>query len=136
MQRSTDASLMQRPKPPQPSRFQGGMRATGPALVVLGAAACTGAGAASPTPTAYVVDLPPPGAEPATTAAPRAEAACPPGSSRETHGAECVRLVPSPEIPAWKPPTGHLDPCATWTSDRGLINCDPANEEPADAGRP
>jgi hypothetical protein len=46
----------------------------------------------------------------------------------------CVRVLPSPEIPAWEPPSGHLDPCATWTSDGGLVDCDPSNESPRDAG--
>ncbi len=57
---------------------------------------------------------------------------CPPDSIAE-HG-RCVRVIGSPEIPAWTAPSGHLDPCATWTSDKGMYDCDPAEESPSDAG--
>jgi len=58
---------------------------------------------------------------------------CPPDTIAE-HG-RCVRVVASPEIPAWAAPSGHLDPCATWTSDKGIYDCDPSKENASDAGR-
>ncbi|HEX8793206.1 MAG TPA: hypothetical protein VF765_19820 [Polyangiaceae bacterium] len=57
---------------------------------------------------------------------------CPPDAFAE-HG-RCVRVVASPEIPSWTAPTGQLDPCGTWTSDKGIYDCDPRNESAADAG--
>jgi hypothetical protein len=60
--------------------------------------------------------------------------ACPPDSLAE-HG-RCVRVVGSPEIPAWTAPSGHLDPCATWTSGKGIYDCDAAKENASDGGRP
>jgi hypothetical protein len=59
--------------------------------------------------------------------------ACPPDALAE-HG-RCVRVVASPEIPAWAAPSGHLDPCATWTSDKGIYDCDPRKESAPDGGR-
>jgi hypothetical protein len=112
----------------------------GAAVCALAAALGCGAGAADGPPV-YAVTVPAPGNEPREPTAPKhadvGPPACPPGSSRE--GADCVVLVPSPEIPAWKPPQGHLDPCATFTSEKGLVDCDPDNEHPPperDAGTP
>ena len=59
-------------------------------------------------------------------------AICPPDAFAEQ--GRCVRVVASPEIPAWTAPSGHLDPCATWTSDKGIYDCDPSKENPGDAG--
>jgi hypothetical protein len=101
----------------------------------LAVAACGGAVVA--TPVTYIVDLPAPQddaplAEPEPANAP---SRCPPDTLAEK--GTCVRVVASPEIPAWEAPRGHGDPCALWTSDKGLVNCDPENENlPADAGRP
>jgi hypothetical protein len=95
-------------------------------------AACRGATVAAPV--TRIVELPaldqepPPEAHGAATSA-----ACPPDTVAEK--GDCVRVVASPEIPAWEPPHGPLDPCATWTSDRALVNCDWENAElPPDAG--
>lgn len=57
---------------------------------------------------------------------------CPPDTIAEH--AHCVRVVASPEIPVWTAPSGHLDPCATWTSDKGIYDCDPSKENAADGG--
>lgn len=57
---------------------------------------------------------------------------CPPDALSE-HG-KCVRVVASPEIPAWTAPSGHLDPCATWTSEKGIYDCDPRKENASDGG--
>jgi hypothetical protein len=58
---------------------------------------------------------------------------CPPDALAE-HG-RCVRVVASPEIPAWTAPSGgHLDPCATWTSEKGIYDCDPRKESASDGG--
>lgn len=100
----------------------------------LAVAACGGAVATAPV--TYIVDLPapqddPPTAEPEHANAP---ARCPPDTLAEK--GTCVRVVASPEIPAWEAPRGHGDPCALWTSDKGLVNCDPKNEDPPeDAGK-
>jgi hypothetical protein len=106
-----------------------------PVLLLGGAvlAACGGGSELAKGPPA-VVTLPPPGAEPVEasrpTAAPVSAASCPPDTTDERIGQQdvCVRVVASPEIPAWQPPGGHLDPCATWTSEKGLVECDPNNE--------
>ena len=57
---------------------------------------------------------------------------CPPDTLAER--GKCVRVVASPEIPAWTAPSGYLDPCATWTSDKGIYDCDPRKESAPDAG--
>ncbi len=57
---------------------------------------------------------------------------CPPGTFVQ-HG-QCVRIVASEEIPTWKAPEGHSDPCATFTSEGPVFDCDPQNENAADAG--
>ena len=93
---------------------------------VLAATRCGAAPATSAAPT--VVVLPGPEDEVHVAAA-----TCPPDTLSE-RGGMCVRVLPSPEIPAWQAPAGHLDPCATWTSERGLVGCDPANEDARDAG--
>ncbi len=100
-------------------------------LVTLG---CGASGASAVTaPARYAVDVPAPGEErPLVESGARPEVIapdCPPGSSRED--GQCVRLVPSPEIPQWKPSFG-ADPCATTTSETGLVDCDPKNEHPPD----
>jgi hypothetical protein len=59
---------------------------------------------------------------------------CPPDALAE-HG-RCVRVVASPEIPAWTAPSGRLDPCATWTSEKGIYDCDPRKESASDGGAP
>jgi hypothetical protein len=82
------------------------------------------------------VDLPAPEDEApaAETEQAKALSACPPDTVAEK--GVCVRVVASPEIQAWEPPRGHLDPCGTWTSEKGLVDCDPKNEDaPADAGK-
>lgn len=82
---------------------------------------------------ARVVEIPGPGdeiVETATSAAP--VSACAPDTYAEL--GQCVRVVASPEIPSWTPPPGHLDPCATWTSGKGVYDCDPGKESAADAG--
>jgi hypothetical protein len=58
--------------------------------------------------------------------------ACPPDTLAE-HG-RCVRVVASPEIPSWTAPSGHLDPCATWTSGKGIYDCDARKESASDGG--
>jgi hypothetical protein len=106
------------------------------ALLAFAAAACGGAAATVTAPATFVVDVPAPQDDvlPATPSASSAAASsCPPDAVPEK-GA-CVRVVASPEIPAWKPPVGHGDPCATWTSEKGLVDCDWKNELPADSGR-
>lgn len=83
---------------------------------------------------ARVVQIPAPGEEVVEAAASAAPVSpCPPDTFAE-HG-RCVRVVASPEIPSWAPPSGHLDPCATWTSDEGVYDCDPRRET-ADGGAP
>jgi hypothetical protein len=87
-------------------------------------------------PATFVVEVPAPEEDrpSAPTATSLADASpCPPDSLAE-RGA-CVRVVASPEIPTWRPPGGHGDPCATWTSEKGLVDCDWKNELPSDAGR-
>ena len=61
-----------------------------------------------------------------------ARSACPQGTFAE-HG-RCIRIVASDEIPTWAPPTGHLDPCATLTSDNAVYDCDPQRENATDGG--
>lgn len=98
------------------------------------AAACGGVVASAPV--AHIVEIPAPEDDPPAAVAPEvhAAAACPPDTVAEKD--HCVRVVASPEIPAWEAPRGHGDPCATWTSDKGLVDCDPKNEDPpADAGK-
>ena len=105
--------------------------ALGPLLAV---GAC--GGAVAPAPATHIVDIPPPRDEAAVAGSEQAHAAslCPPDTLAER--GLCVRVVPSPEIQAWEPPGGHGDPCATWTSEKGLVNCDPQNEDPpVDAGK-
>jgi hypothetical protein len=68
----------------------------------------------------------------ATLPSAAAPSTCPPDSLAE-HG-RCVRVVASPEIPAWAAPSGHLDPCATWTSEKGFYDCDPRKESASDGG--
>jgi hypothetical protein len=58
--------------------------------------------------------------------------ACPQGTFAEQ--GRCIQIIASDEIPVWTPPTGHLDPCATLTSDQAVYGCDPQNEYPADGG--
>jgi hypothetical protein len=123
---------------------QGGPHFPGPtvvrgALMGIGAtvafAAC---GSGAPTllqapVTSHVVLIPALDDEVDQSAASAAPAStCPPDSLAE-HG-RCVRVVASPEIPAWEAPSGHLDPCATWTSDKGIFDCDPSKESAADGG--
>jgi hypothetical protein len=100
--------------------------------VLLGGASVSACGAAAKGLPA-VVTLPAPGAEPVEASRPpptAIPASCPPDTTEETidHQEVCVRVVASPEIPSWQPPGGHLDPCATWTSEKGLVECDPDNE--------
>jgi hypothetical protein len=99
---------------------------------LLPLAACAGTAVAPPV--TRVVELPAPEQEPPPEARGAAAAsACPPDTLAEK--GQCVRVVASPEIPAWEPPHGPLDPCATWTSDKGMVNCDWENEDlPVDAG--
>jgi hypothetical protein len=101
---------------------------------LLGASACSGAVVAAPV--TRVVTLPAPDDD-SLVADPDPShpvAACPPDTVAEKD--HCVRVVASPEIQAWAPPPGHLDPCATWTSDKGMVDCDPKNEDPpVDAGK-
>lgn len=78
----------------------------------------------------HVVVIPAPGDEVAPSAA--STPTCPPDTLVER--GRCVRVVASPEIPAWTAPSGHLDPCATWTSDKGIYDCDPRKENPSDGG--
>ena len=102
-------------------------------LLGLAAVACGGAAGTTKVPLA-VVTLPPPGAEPVEASRPAVPAApaasCPPDTMEEKIDDQdvCVHVVASPEIPAWRPPGGHLDPCATWTSEKGLVECNPDNE--------
>jgi hypothetical protein len=104
-------------------------------FLLLGCAAfaCGGAAGTAKAPLA-VVTLPAPGAEPVEASRPAVSAApassCPPDTMEERIDDQdvCVRVVASPEIPAWRPPGGHLDPCATWTSEKGLVECNPDNE--------
>ena len=58
--------------------------------------------------------------------------ACPQGTFARR--GQCIRIVASEEIPAWTPPTGHLDPCATSTSGAAAYDCDPQSENAADGG--
>jgi hypothetical protein len=100
-------------------------------VLALGAAACGGAGVVSvPVVEVHVVEVPAPREEASSAPAP----ACPPDTLAEN--GVCVRVVASPEIPAWEAPHGHGDPCATWTSEKGLWDCDAKNEDAAraDAG--
>lgn len=109
------------------------MRSLCAALVLAAAAAACGGAVQEAA--VVVVDVPTPKDEPlaaATVEVP--EVQCPPETVRE--GLHCVRVLPSPEIPAWKPPTGHGDPCATWTSDKAMFECDEQNEHARDAGAP
>jgi hypothetical protein len=69
-----------------------------------------------------VVLVPPPAPQPG----------CPAGTFVEQ--GRCVRIVASEEIPTWAPPSGHLDPCATLTSDNAVYDCDPRREYAADGG--
>jgi hypothetical protein len=96
-------------------------------VLVLAGAACGGAVQEAAV---VVVDVPPPKDEPPPVAS--VEVQCPPDTVRE--GLHCVRVLASPEIPVWKPPTGHLDPCATWTSGEAVFDCDEQNEYARDAG--
>ncbi|HEY8091317.1 MAG TPA: hypothetical protein VIF09_25815 [Polyangiaceae bacterium] len=92
------------------------------ALVVAMGAGCGAAATSRSTPPTYVVSIPRPEDEPPPVAV---VAPTPP------------RVVPSggtPEVPAWHAPGGHGDPCATWTSEKGLFDCDARNEDPPDAG--
>ena len=102
---------------------------------VFGAIACGGGGAGAPTAAIYVVDVPPVGDEPQLAtpgSASTVAAACPPDTVPEK--SVCVRVLASPEIPTWQPPQGHGDPCATWTSEKGLFDCDAKNEDTPAAG--
>jgi len=104
-------------------------------LALLVAAMACG-GAVVPAPQTYTVVLPAPVDDPPLAEAEAAKAV--PGCPADTLAEKgvCVRVVASPEIPAWEPPRGHGDPCATWTSEKGLVDCDPKNEDtPVDAGR-
>lgn len=74
--------------------------------------ACAARGVGSPSPAAYVVVLPRPEDDPAPAGA-----------------AQPVHIVPSSDIPAWQPPRGHGDPCATFTSDKGIYDCDATKED-------
>ena len=78
--------------------------------------------------TTHVVVLPDPDDEVAATA--RSAPTCP--ADTLTERGVCVRIIASPEIPSWTPPSGHLDPCATWTSDAGIYDCDPTEESVGD----
>jgi hypothetical protein len=106
------------------------MRALMP--LALAAMACGGVAAPVSAPTVVVIPAPGDEVQLARAAAAVPPAACPPDTLAQRD--VCVRVVPSPEIPSWQAPAGHLDPCATWTSERGLLGCDPANEDPRDAG--
>ena len=106
---------------------------TGIALA-LGACGGGAAGVVQAPVAARVVVIPAPEDEvvesvPSAAPGPR----CPPDTLAED--GRCVRVVASPEIPAWTAPSGHLDPCATWTSDKGIYDCDPRKESAPDAGR-
>ncbi len=82
---------------------------------------------------ARVVVIPAPEDEVAERVAAAAPSpACPPDTVAER--GQCIRVVASPEIPAWKAPSGHLDPCATWTSGKSLYDCDPRKESAGDGG--
>jgi hypothetical protein len=114
-----------------------------PALLLRLVSACGGAAEPAKVRPA-VVTLPAPGSEPVEASRPAmppaTAASCPPDTMDERIDQQdvCVRVVASPEIPAWHPPGGHLDPCATWTSEKGLVECDPDNEHApaaASAGR-
>ena len=101
------------------------MRLSG--VLALAVAACGGAPGRVAAPA--IVEVPAPGHDilVASAAAHPTVAACPPGTSRE-HDV-CVRVLPSPEIPAWQAPSFRpdpVDPCAAWTTDRG-----PAGSESA-----
>jgi hypothetical protein len=104
-------------------------------VALLATLGCGAPASAVSAPVRYAVDVPAPGAEPPAdpdaAKVPREAIApeCPPGSSRED--GQCVRIVASPEIPQWKPSFG-ADPCATTTSETGLVDCDPKNEHPPD----
>jgi hypothetical protein len=105
-------------------------------LVALALVGCAGAGSGVGAPVAMTVDLPRPGEDlppPPSASSAAAGPACPPDTLAEN--GQCVRVVASPEIPTWHPPAGHGDPCSTWTSDKGLVDCDWKNELPADGGR-
>jgi hypothetical protein len=82
----------------------------------------------------HVVVIPAPEDEVVATVPSAAPAStCPPDSLAER--GKCVRVVASPEIPTWTAPSGgHLDPCATWTSDKGVYDCDPRKESASDGG--
>ena len=107
----------------------------GPLLAaLLPVIACGSAARSAPATATYVVDVPlphdgelPPDPEHAGTD----PSACPADTLAEN--GVCVRVVASPEIPAWEPPRGHGDPCATWTSGKGLVDCDWKNEDLPDA---
>jgi hypothetical protein len=119
-----------KPKAMQGMRVEADMARASALLLAAACFGCAGAGAPVVAgPERYAVDVPAPGDEPpAASAEARREVVapdCPPGSSRDE--GQCVRLVPSPEIPPWKPSSG-ADPCATGTSEKGLIDCDPKNE--------
>jgi hypothetical protein len=106
------------------------MRSLG-ALGLAAAAAAAACGGAVREAAVVVVDVPVPKDEPAPAAT--AEVQCPPDTVRE--GLHCVRVLASPEIPAWQPPVGHGDPCATWTSaDKAMFDCDEQNEHARDGG--
>jgi hypothetical protein len=105
------------------------------AASLVAASACGGAAREAPVAATYVVDVPPPRDEELPTEADRAAAraaACPADTVAEN--GVCVRVLASPEIPAWEAPRGHGDPCATWTSETGLFDCDVKNENAPDAG--
>ena len=97
-------------------------------------ASCGGGVVQAPV-AAPVVVIPAPGDEVVPTAPSAAPTpTCPPDALAE-HG-RCVRVVASPEIPAWTAPSGYLDPCATWTSEKGIYDCDPRKENAPDGGAP
>jgi hypothetical protein len=83
-------------------------------------ASCAGVGAPARAPPTYVVELPPPEDTPPPVPVPAAD----------------VADLVSRDAPRWQPPGGHGDPCATWVTEKGLVDCDAENEDPPDAGRP
>jgi hypothetical protein len=113
-----------------------------PALLALGLSAvavvaCRTAVVQAPVAATYVVVVPAPQDEapPAAQAHEAALASACPADTLAERGV-CVRVVASPEIPAWEPAHGAGDPCSTWTGPDGLVDCDWRNGEPPDAGAP
>jgi hypothetical protein len=86
--------------------------------------ACGGGVGSAEAPRTFVVEVPPAEALPP----PVAVSVAVPRSGGAGDDAQ--------EVPIWRPPPGHLDPCATWTSEKTLFDCNAENEFAPDAGAP